>query len=102
MARVRFIGPEPVTVPELGRTVHPDELVEVPDHRFGGYVGQTSTWESVEEPPDWEWPPTDPDPVEGPSEGELPPVEEPPADEQPAVQEVAAPARAARSRRGDV
>ncbi|MFD0256410.1 hypothetical protein ACFVGX_36515 [Streptomyces sp. NPDC127113] len=51
MARVRFTGPEPVTVPELGgRTVHPDEIVEVPDDRFDGYVCQTSNWESVEEP----------------------------------------------------
>ncbi|NUL09068.1 hypothetical protein [Streptomyces lunaelactis] len=50
MARVRFIGPEPVTVPELGRTVQPDELVEVPDGRFEGYVCQSSNWESVEEP----------------------------------------------------
>ncbi|MCG0061739.1 hypothetical protein L0F81_00295 [Streptomyces tricolor] len=51
MARVRFIGPEPVTVPELGgRTVEPDEVVEVPDDRFDGYVCQTTNWESVEEP----------------------------------------------------
>lgn len=51
MARVRFIGNEPVTVPELGsRTVHPDEVVEVPDGRFEGYVCQTTTWEPVEEP----------------------------------------------------
>ncbi|MEU7032732.1 hypothetical protein ABZ958_03475 [Streptomyces sp. NPDC046237] len=51
MARVRFIGPEPVTVPELGsRTVHPDEVVAVPDDRFDGYICQTTTWEPVEEP----------------------------------------------------
>ncbi|MEU0991933.1 hypothetical protein [Streptomyces sp. NPDC005953] len=50
MARVRFLGPEPVSVPELGsKTVHPDEVVEVPDRRFEGYVCQT-TWEAVEEP----------------------------------------------------
>lgn len=50
MARVRFIGPEPVTVPELGsREVQPDEVVEVPDERFEGYVCQAA-WESVEEP----------------------------------------------------
>ncbi|WP_405924854.1 hypothetical protein [Streptomyces sp. NBC_00035] len=53
MARVRFIGPEPVTVPELGgREVQPDEVVEVPDARFEGYVCQPGTWESVEEPKD--------------------------------------------------
>jgi hypothetical protein len=50
MARVRYIGAEPVTVPELGKTVHPDELVEVPDDRFDGYVCQPRTWEAVEEP----------------------------------------------------
>ncbi|WP_371528376.1 hypothetical protein OG302_22300 [Streptomyces sp. NBC_01283] len=51
MARVRFIGPETVTVPELGdRVVEPDEVVEIPDDRFEGYVCQPQTWESVEEP----------------------------------------------------
>lgn len=51
MARVRFVGPEPVTVPELGgREVQPDEVVEVPDERFEGYVCQPATWEAVEEP----------------------------------------------------
>ncbi|MFI1287457.1 hypothetical protein ACH4VM_02915 [Streptomyces sp. NPDC020792] len=50
MARVRFLGPAPVTVPELGRTVEPDEVVEVPDERFDGYVCQPANWESVEEP----------------------------------------------------
>ncbi|MET9957034.1 hypothetical protein ABZ135_36540 [Streptomyces sp. NPDC006339] len=51
MARVRFIGPEPVTVPELGgREVQPDEVVEVPDGRYDGYVCQITTWEPVEEP----------------------------------------------------
>lgn len=50
MARVRFIGPEPVTVPELDRVVEPDTVVEVPDARFEGYVCQPGTWESVEEP----------------------------------------------------
>lgn len=51
MARVRYIGAEPVTVPELGsREVQPDEMVEVPDARFDGYVCQTATWEAVEDP----------------------------------------------------
>ncbi|MEU6344483.1 hypothetical protein ABZ883_26445 [Streptomyces sp. NPDC046977] len=51
MARVRFVGPEPVTVPELyGRVVQPDEVVEVPDARYEGYVCQPANWESVEEP----------------------------------------------------
>jgi hypothetical protein len=51
MARVRYLGPEPVTVPELGdRQVHPDEVVEVPDERFDGYVCQPANWEPIEEP----------------------------------------------------
>ncbi|MER5601518.1 hypothetical protein [Streptomyces sp. NPDC002265] len=50
MARVRYLGPEQVTVPELGRTVEPDAVVEVPDDRFEGYVCQTTNWEAVEEP----------------------------------------------------
>lgn len=51
MARVRYIGAEPVTVPELGnRLVQPDELVEVPDDRYEGYVCQPATWESAGEP----------------------------------------------------
>jgi len=50
MARVRFIGSEPVHVPELGgREIQPDQVVEVPDDRFEGYVCQTK-WEPVEEP----------------------------------------------------
>ncbi|MFF8659462.1 hypothetical protein [Streptomyces huasconensis] len=53
MARVRYIGPEPVTVPELGElVVEPDEVVEVPDDRFEGYVCQPQTWQTVEEPRD--------------------------------------------------
>ena len=51
MARVRYLGPEPVTVPELGdRIVQPDEVVQVPDERFEGYVCQPANWEAVEEP----------------------------------------------------
>lgn len=50
MARVRYLGPEPVKVPELGREVQPDEVVEVPDERFEGYICQTTNWEPVEEP----------------------------------------------------
>jgi hypothetical protein len=51
MARVRYIGPEPVTVPELGsREIQPDEVVEVDDSRFEGYVSQVTNWQSVEEP----------------------------------------------------
>jgi len=71
MARVRYIGPEErVTVPELGgRVVEQDEVVEVPDARFGAYVCQTSNWEGVEEPPDWT-PPEPPAEADGESETE--------------------------------
>lgn len=50
MARVRYLGPEQVSVPELGRTVEPDQIVEIPDERFEGYACQPSNWEVVEEP----------------------------------------------------
>lgn len=50
MAKVRYIGPTTVTVPELFRTVEPDEVVEVPDARYDGYVCQPVNWEPVEEP----------------------------------------------------
>lgn len=51
MARVRYVGPEPVTVPELGaREIQPDEVVEVPDARFEGYVCQPANWQALEEP----------------------------------------------------
>ncbi|WP_412079045.1 hypothetical protein ACLF6K_37510 [Streptomyces xanthophaeus] len=57
MAKVRFVGPLPVTVPELGsRIVQPDEVVEVPDARYDGYVCQPTNWEPVEEPKDSEPP----------------------------------------------
>ncbi|MYV56506.1 hypothetical protein [Streptomyces sp. SID3212] len=59
MARVRYIGPVPVHVPELGasRVVQLDETVEVPDSRYAAYVCQPQTWESVEEPKDETPPP---------------------------------------------
>lgn len=51
MAKVRFIGPEPVIVPELSdRFIEPDQVVTVPDERFEAYVCQPANWESVEEP----------------------------------------------------
>ncbi|MFI8254080.1 hypothetical protein [Streptomyces filamentosus] len=51
MARVRYLGPEPVTVPELGtQTIQPDQVVTVPDDRYDGYVCQPGTWQPVEEP----------------------------------------------------
>jgi hypothetical protein len=56
VAKVRYIGDEPVTVPELfghDRFVQPDEVVTVPDERFAAYVCQPRTWQAVEEPADW-------------------------------------------------
>lgn len=50
MARVRYLGHEQVTVPELGRTVEPDEIVDVPDERYDGYVCQSANWEPIEDP----------------------------------------------------
>ncbi|MFM9542324.1 hypothetical protein [Streptomyces turgidiscabies] len=69
MARVRYLGPEPVTVPELGRTVEPDEIVEVPDERYWGYACQTTNWEEVSPPPNFVVPGTEPD---EPAEPEAP------------------------------
>jgi hypothetical protein len=66
MARVRYLGPEPVTVPELGRAVEPDEVVEVPDERYDGYVCQPANWEPVEEPADYEAPDAEPQPLHKP------------------------------------
>lgn len=51
MAKVRFLGSEPHIVAELGeRRVEPDEVVTVPDERFGAYLLTPSLWEAVEEP----------------------------------------------------
>jgi hypothetical protein len=66
MARVRYLGPEPVTVPELGRAVEPDEVVEVPDERYDGYVCQPANWEPVEEPADYEAPDAESQPLHKP------------------------------------
>lgn len=61
MARVRYLGHEQVTVPELGdRAVEPDEIVEVPDARYWGYASQTTNWEPIEEPPGFVVPGTEP------------------------------------------
>jgi hypothetical protein len=34
MPQVRFVGPEPVVVPFLGRSVDPDEVVNLSDEQF--------------------------------------------------------------------
>jgi hypothetical protein len=41
MARVQWNGAEAVFVHELGLTVEPGDVVEVPDDRFEGYVPDT-------------------------------------------------------------
>ncbi|MEU0716839.1 hypothetical protein ABZ498_06610 [Streptomyces lavendulocolor] len=81
MARVRYLGGEPATVPELGnRQIQPDEIVTVPDDRYAGYVMQVSLWEGIEPPAGWE----DPAPAEQHEE----PVETPP--ETPTVRRTSA------------
>ena len=50
MATVRFIGPEPHTVPLLGRDVQPDELVEVPDDLLADYTWSETNWRVEDEP----------------------------------------------------
>ncbi|MET9088144.1 hypothetical protein ABZX77_40745 [Streptomyces sp. NPDC004237] len=75
MARVRYLGHEQVTVPELGRTVEPDEIVDVPDERYWGYACQSANWEEIEPPvgfvppgsePEEEQPEQPPEPQEEP------------------------------------
>lgn len=62
MARVRYVGPEPVTVPELGdREIQPDEIVTVPDERYWGYACQPANWEEIEPPTGFVPPGTEPD-----------------------------------------
>ncbi|MFF5004684.1 hypothetical protein ACFY3G_17860 [Streptomyces phaeochromogenes] len=94
MARVRFIGPESVTVPELGgREIEPDQLVTVPDERYWGYICQPSLWEGVEEPPGF----VHPDADKQPQQDAAPPAQERAVPTAP--QETAAPA-ARSARRG--
>ena len=50
MAKVRFIGSEPHDVPLVGRTVEPDELVEVDDAVFSSREWPESHWAVVSEP----------------------------------------------------
>lgn len=44
MARVRNKKGIALYVPELSKTVEPDEVVEVPDDRLEAYVSQVGTW----------------------------------------------------------
>jgi len=44
MARVRNKKGIALYVPELGKTVQPDEVVEVPDDRLEAYTSQLETW----------------------------------------------------------
>jgi hypothetical protein len=59
MARVQYDGAEPAYVPELGLTVEPGDVVEVPDDRYEGYVpdeahrsGTAIPWSEIEAPID--------------------------------------------------
>ena len=44
MAQVRNKTNTTLWVPELGRSVEPAEVVEVPDDRLDGYTCQPDTW----------------------------------------------------------
>lgn len=44
MSQVRNITAQELYVPELGKTVAPDEVVTVPDKRLEAFVVQTETW----------------------------------------------------------
>ena len=48
MAKLRFKGHEPHTVPLLGRTLEPDELVEVDNDVFKAHDWPESLWTVVE------------------------------------------------------
>lgn len=50
MAKLRFVGNEPADVPVLGRTVEPDELVDVDDAVFKSRVWPEAQWAVVGEP----------------------------------------------------
>lgn len=57
MAKVQYVGAEPVTVGELGGLlVNPDDVIEVPDDRYEGYVppaehrSEDHPWQGVEAP----------------------------------------------------
>lgn len=49
MAKLRFVANEPHDVPVLGRTVDPDELVDVPDDVFASRVWPEAQWAVVGE-----------------------------------------------------
>lgn len=48
MAKLRFVGREPHRVPLLGRTVQPDELVEVDNDVFKQHDWPETTWTVVD------------------------------------------------------
>lgn len=58
MARVQWNGAGPAYVPELGLTVEPDDVVDVPDDRYEGYVpaeehrSPDHPWSEIEAPID--------------------------------------------------
>jgi hypothetical protein len=58
MARVQWDGADAAYVPELGLTVEPGDVVEVPDDRYEGYVpdeahrSEGHPWSEIESPTD--------------------------------------------------
>lgn len=40
MAKVQWVGESGTTIPELGRALNKNDVVEVPDDRYGGYIPQ--------------------------------------------------------------
>lgn len=76
MAQVRNISGEPRSVPELGSFggafVDVDQVVTVPDDRYGAFVSQADLWESVTAP---EGEVTDPSIDPAPVDDDLGPID---------------------------
>lgn len=45
--KIRYIGNEPASVPLLGRTVAPDEAIDVPDDVYASRAWPESLWVEV-------------------------------------------------------
>jgi hypothetical protein len=51
VAKFRCVASEPLIVPWLdGRTIEPDQVVEVPDEHYDAYECQPTVWQPVQEP----------------------------------------------------
>jgi hypothetical protein len=51
MPQVRNVGPDPVSVPFIGRTVEVDELITITDEQFTGTADAPRNWDI---PGSWE------------------------------------------------